>query len=255
MMRTPSHFLEHWHLYQRASTARTDREIQAAIAAFASGIGFSNYSHVVKYSASTQDHHAPDICVTNYDAEWDRYCRTLVYPWGETLDPDIMPAACRMPAFCWNSDGDCNAISSFANSSTARARRGRAAEFGIRSGLGIPLPTPGAHWAVVQFTSDVRLDPRELGQLLLTSAYFTGCLQTAVERVARSDVPAPDLTLTEKAVLQWSTMGKTSWEIGRILRLNERTVNYHVYRAAAKLGVKGRRAAAARAIALGLISI
>ena len=222
--------------------------------AFASEIGFLNYAHVVKYSSSRQRNHAPDIVITNYENEWDNYCRTRVYPWGETLDPQIMPSVYHMPPFCWNSNGGCSATAKFANTRMARVRRGRATEFGIHSGLGLPLPTPGAHWAFVQFSSDVLLDPRELGHLLLTSAYFIGCLQTAVERTARSDSPAPELTATETSVLQWSALGKTSWEIGRIMRLNERTVNYHVYRAAAKLGVKGRRAAAARAIALGLVA-
>lgn len=71
---------------------------------------------------------------------------------------------------------------------------------------------------------------------------------------ARTDHrPAVTLTPRECEVLGWCERGKTSWEIGRILGITERTVNFHVYQAADKLGVRGRCNACARARALGLL--
>lgn len=57
----------------------------------------------------------------------------------------------------------------------------------------------------------------------------------------------------EREVLAWCATGKTSWEIGVILGLAERTVNFHVYQAADKLGTRGRQSTVARAVALGLV--
>ncbi len=44
-----------------------------------------------------------------------------------------------------------------------------------------------------------------------------------------------------------------TWEIGVILGLAERTVNFHVYQAADKLGTRGRQSTVARAFTLGLV--
>lgn len=57
----------------------------------------------------------------------------------------------------------------------------------------------------------------------------------------------------EREVLAWCATGKTSWEIGVILGLAERTVNFHVYQAADKLGTRGRQSTVARAVTLGLV--
>ena len=44
------------------------------------------------------------------------------------------------------------------------------------------------------------------------------------------------LTQREKTCLQWAAVGKTSWEMGVILGLTERTVNFHIHNACRKLG-------------------
>ncbi len=48
------------------------------------------------------------------------------------------------------------------------------------------------------------------------------------------------LSPREKEVLKWLKMGKTSWDIAQILRISERTVNYHVGNIMKKLGVVSR---------------
>ncbi|WP_437570306.1 helix-turn-helix domain-containing protein [Sorangium sp. So ce542] len=47
--------------------------------------------------------------------------------------------------------------------------------------------------------------------------------------------------------------GKTSWEIGVNLAMSERTVNFHLHNASAKLGVSNRQHAVAKAMLLGLL--
>ena len=47
----------------------------------------------------------------------------------------------------------------------------------------------------------------------------------------------------ELQCLEWVSRGKTSWEIGVILSLSERTVNFHILNACRKLNVYGRQAA------------
>jgi len=48
------------------------------------------------------------------------------------------------------------------------------------------------------------------------------------------------LSPREREVLMWLRSGKTSWAISVILRISERTVNYHVNNIMRKLGVINR---------------
>jgi len=63
------------------------------------------------------------------------------------------------------------------------------------------------------------------------------------------------LTVREKDVLTWVARGKTSAEIGIILGLSERTINFHCDKAMKRLDVINRTQAVATAIAAGLIGI
>lgn len=61
------------------------------------------------------------------------------------------------------------------------------------------------------------------------------------------------LTRRELECLDWVSHGKTSWEIGAILDLSERTVNFHLRNACQKLEVYGRQHAVAKALRLGVL--
>jgi DNA-binding NarL/FixJ family response regulator len=68
-------------------------------------------------------------------------------------------------------------------------------------------------------------------------------------KVARTvgTLPPVDLSDREIAALTWSARGKTSQEIGQILGLSKRTVDFHIENARQKLGVATRVEAAVRA--------
>ncbi len=54
-------------------------------------------------------------------------------------------------------------------------------------------------------------------------------------------------------VMQWLKEGKMSWEIGVILSISERTVKFHIANCYAKLNVRNRSQAIARAMRLSII--
>ena len=62
------------------------------------------------------------------------------------------------------------------------------------------------------------------------------------------------LTGREKSCLHWVAQGKTSWEIGSILRISEHTVNFHLKNAMAKLFTSKRTVAALVAMEKGFFS-
>lgn len=70
-----------------------------------------------------------------------------------------------------------------------------------------------------------------------------------------SMLPEAEVTLSKREVevLRWTAEGKTSGEVAEILRIAERTVNFHITNAVTKLNASNKTAAAIRASVLGLL--
>lgn len=63
------------------------------------------------------------------------------------------------------------------------------------------------------------------------------------------------LTVREHDCLYWASQGKTSWEMGRILGITERTANFHIANLCDKLGVCSRQAAITQALQRNLLDL
>jgi LuxR family transcriptional regulator, quorum-sensing system regulator CviR len=61
-------------------------------------------------------------------------------------------------------------------------------------------------------------------------------------------VKSVSLSPRELEVLKWLTLGKSSWDISVILKISERTVNYHVTNIMKKLDVTSRLQAVSEAL-------
>jgi LuxR family quorum-sensing system transcriptional regulator SolR len=62
------------------------------------------------------------------------------------------------------------------------------------------------------------------------------------------------MTTREKEVLRWTAEGKTAYEIGQILEVSERTVNFHISNVVTKLGASNKTQAAVKAATLGMLA-
>ncbi|HYG88308.1 MAG TPA: response regulator transcription factor [Azospirillum sp.] len=88
---------------------------------------------------------------------------------------------------------------------------------------------------------------------------FELLVETVQNRIARSPAraePATSVRLTDREVeaLTWSARGKSSTDIAVLMRVSERTVNFHIDNAIRKLGVATRIQAAVKAALSGLIA-
>lgn len=72
----------------------------------------------------------------------------------------------------------------------------------------------------------------------------------AMKRPAEADIL---LTAREIEVLRWTADGKTSGEVGEIMNISERTVNFHVNNALEKLGAANKTAGVVKAAMLRLL--
>ncbi|MQR00861.1 autoinducer binding domain-containing protein [Glaciimonas soli] len=96
----------------------------------------------------------------------------------------------------------------------------------------------------------------ELNDISLKMSWLT---QAAQQGLSRLLVPKflpeanADLTPREIEVLRWTADGKTSNEVGDIMHISERTVNFHVTNALIKLNAPNKTAAAIKAAMLGML--
>jgi DNA-binding CsgD family transcriptional regulator len=63
-----------------------------------------------------------------------------------------------------------------------------------------------------------------------------------------------ELTAREIEVLKWIADGKSDWQIGQILRISDKTVNFHVENMKRKCGVATRMQVVVRAVHEGKIA-
>nr|WP_314581694.1 helix-turn-helix transcriptional regulator [uncultured Pseudomonas sp.] len=68
------------------------------------------------------------------------------------------------------------------------------------------------------------------------------------QMTAVSIPPVKDLTIREVEVLKWTAEGNTAAEVGDILSLRSRTVNFHITNAVRKMGVKNKMSAVVKAV-------
>ncbi len=101
-----------------------------------------------------------------------------------------------------------------------------------------------------------RLTPAEINMLTLQTNWLANLSHSLMSRfLVPKLAPEANVTLTqrEREVLCWTGEGKTACEIGQILSISERTVNFHVNNILDKLAATNKVQAVVKAIAMGLI--
>ncbi|WP_244561392.1 LuxR family transcriptional regulator [Ensifer aridi] len=131
----------------------------------------------------------------------------------------------------------------------------KAAKFGLRSGVSVPLHGPGVGVSVMTFARPCRhrIQTRTITYLQLAASHFH-------LRLAEFSNPAgtghgPNLSPRERECILWVARGKSSWDIGIILGITENTVNFHIKNVLRKFNVTSRTVAALKAAALGIIEL
>lgn len=100
------------------------------------------------------------------------------------------------------------------------------------------------------------LSPKELGDRSLKMSWLAQAAHEGMAQLLVSKLmpeAAVDLSAREIEVLRWTAEGKTSRDVSEIMRIAERTVNFHVNNSLIKLGAANKTAAAIKAAMLGLL--
>lgn len=140
---------------------------------------------------------------------------------------------------------------------SSRLVMNRAHDFSLSKVLTIPVHAFGGEIGIMSLYSSE--SEEEFYRCVSAFQHTLHVLAIHFHTVVQDVLGEPDsmlqkvpLTARELECLHWTAKGKTAWEIGRIIRISDRTVHHHVMSAFEKLRVVNKTHAVAKAVSLGL---
>lgn len=128
-------------------------------------------------------------------------------------------------------------------------------EFSLKEGYAYLIADTLEHMTLTSFCSEkIDRDPTMLPALRCISMFMHVRYK---EIISKSQTPdsAPHLTPRERECLRWAAMGKSNWEISRILNIKETTVQTHIENVKRKFDVSTKILAVIRSIQCGAIHV
>ncbi len=130
-------------------------------------------------------------------------------------------------------------------------------ELGVHSGMTFPLHNPGSRVDLISLSlrheHEVPLHRIPFLYALAVQAWLK--YNELTERPGPNPPDVPYLTAQELKCLDLCKQGKTNWEIGDVLKISEKTVEWHFSNIMRKLGAANRITAVVMAIQQGLLTL
>lgn len=223
-----------------SSVARTERMLKEGLAELVQTLGFDCYAYVNLQAVRT-------YAVSNYPSEWQ--ARYLAQNYAK-VDPVVSMAQARMRAFAWVAESPRHSTDKL-----VRRFYREAGDFGIRSGISIPIRTAFGHMSMLTLASHKRSlslekDIDQIAAVTAVSQLHAKFEQQDVEPTASFHV---DLKAKQALCLKWSAEGKTMKDIAAIENISFATVTFHLNNARKALDVGTLPHATALATKLKLI--
>ena len=230
-------------------------QLQGHLLKILSSFGFSHFAYVPIDPPRNRRYKMVTPESASVDEAYPEFVSTFPECWVEhylqqdysNVDPTYSHAAVTIFPFRWDElfreDWFTAQHRSFFN---------EAAEFGLRSGVTIPLHGPLSGLATLNLAGDLT-DEDLQGAFQQHNAELMRLAFSAHEMMLRFLSLHPDqdrvkLTTRERECLLWTSRGKTNWEVGEILSISSETVRFHLKNAMSKMGVYSQHHAAVRAI-------
>lgn len=223
-----------------SSIARTDAVLKQALPELTRELGFNCYAYFNVQPIRK-------FAVSNYPKEWQARYLSRDYT---SIDPVVSMARETMEAFTWAAGSPRTAPSR-----QVRTFYAEAGDFGIRSGISIPVRTAFGHMSMLTLASDrpsLSLET-DIDQIAATTA--AALLHATIERqsVEPTAYATVELTAKQALCLAWSAEGKTMKDIASIEGMSYATVNFHLNNARRALDASSLAQATALATRLKLI--
>lgn len=222
------------------AVTQTEETLRKAVADLIHDLGFGGFAFLHVEPSHT-------VAVSNYPDEWQRRYLEKNYP---SIDPIVKSARARLRPFTWGTGN-------LRSAETRKIRRfyEEANDFGIRSGISIPVRTAFQHISMLTLASDrpsLSL-ATDIDQIAAITA--VGYLHAKIEHQSGDVVGGNICELTPKQALclKWSAEGKTMRDIAVLENMSFATVNFHLNNARKALDACSLAQATAIATKLGMI--
>jgi DNA-binding CsgD family transcriptional regulator len=219
----------------------TEVELNHALMVFAQAMGFNQYRFALMVPQSLTRPKA--IIFSRCNEAWvNRYGKENML----SRDPVIYLAMQRLLPIYWQ---DLHLEPILPDGALALMAEAKAC--GLHDGVSFPFRGAGGESGILSFiTEDDGLDIKMVSPIL---RWVTDYIFNAGIRVVSSTERTPALSAREVECLFWASEGKTAEEMGEILSLSARTVNYHIREAVQKTNSVNRYQAIAKAAMGGLL--
>ncbi|RWF86842.1 MAG: autoinducer-binding protein [Mesorhizobium sp.] len=213
--------------------------LKDALADAVHALGFDCYAYLNIQPVRT-------FAVSNYANEWQQRYLDRGY---KDIDPVVRTARERMEAFTWAPESPRKVprrVSAF---------YAEAGDFGIRSGITIPIRTAFGHMSMLTVAShkaslSLEHDIDQLAAVTAVAFLHAKLEQTDVEPTASTRI---ELSARQTLCLKWSAEGKSMKAIAAIEGMSYATVNFHLNNARKALDAGSLAQATALATKLKLI--
>lgn len=190
--------------------------------------------------------------VRNYPEDWMKYYNEKNY---KEHDPVYNTAIVSRRPFTWKGLVEKTAIKK-----KSKQVMDEAVEAGLKDGIAISFHGPLGEvvgLALASSTGDVDMSKNALSKIHVLSHQFHLCYNDfiAQDDCEKSTEVPPSLTPREKEILLWCAKNKSMSDIGTIIGISAKTVEFHLGNIYKKLGVNGKILAVLKAFHLGLISL
>jgi len=232
---------EEW-LHRLTVDAASEEEIFSSVASIVHELGFQYCSFGLHLPAVGRATH--DLWFTDYPQSWqDRY---LGHDYL-AIDP-VIKSALRAPVpVVWSED-----LFSHQRGFWEEARA-----HGVRHGWTMSMHGRHGETGLISMSrGDPELSTDELDEIEGKLVWLSHVANSAIDGVVSNRDVEPvvqELTAREREVLRWTAAGKTSGEIGIILGISARTVNFHVTSILEKLHAVNKTQAVVKAVLLDLL--
>lgn len=196
--------------------------IKSALTTFAHSCGFERFAYLQTEGAEIRT-------FNTYPPEWEALYLRNQY---SRIDPVVTEAKRRMSMFAWTAESW-----PARGSGQMRAFRDHAIDYGLRSGITVPVEGGFGATIMLTFASPtaqssglLSLEPTKAVQAVLAIHYR---LKTMGGAIARG--PKRLLSPREMLCLAWSTKGKLAPDIAELTGIKQRTVQHYLDNARRKL--------------------
>lgn len=229
-------------LLHSALCAQNENELFSVLIRAAGKLGFDHCAYGMRAPLPVS---SPKVHMqNNYSRAWQQRYAEQDYL---ACDPTVAHALRSNASLIWNED-------LFAS---CRPFWEDARHHGLRVGWAQPCHGPNQITGLLTLArthddlSEKELRETSMGMYWIAQLAHQGMSHFLIPQL----LPETSLTLSarEIEVLRWTADGKTSYEVSEIMRISERTVNFHINNAMEKLGTNNKTAAAVKAVVLGLL--